>query len=451
MQVFAGLRAMLAGFCSLWQHRLPLGHISRSSGSCWPDYVRSGRPYLRCCKYPTRFVNDCYRPFCYWLVVSDHRTQLFPWAAVLDFPNMWLSMGVAVILALPGLLVYSSSVRGQQFGYAWLTVAAVILIVSCAVHMFFASLLVAVLMIADILQRVSADQRLNQPHAIPVSNSRQIVSWYLKWTRVAFVLVMSAFIMVGLQLNQGSLRLITFPPLIVSVLFTSLLILSWMRPLQKVLTPIHRFRILPEADLSFMIALPFLAIAWSVIRGQITTALLLAGILVLSRLPKWIGVVAIGVGLCLFALPTPASLHLDDFHDGQILTEVWQYRSGRPLFSSVYPLRMFEFGCAFLADMIKPLTPSWYLLSQRIAKPIGMLGTLLLMFSWPQLFPRSREPLAPSIDESSQSRGGLMKSQAPLSRSRARHSCWRVFWLVYVSAGPGATKVWHTVVAVCAA
>lgn len=71
---------------------------------------------------------------------------------------------------------------------------------------------------------------------------------------------------------------------------------------------------------------------------------------------------------------------LDWFHDGQILSAVWEYEQGAVLYEEVFPLRSFEFWAAWLVRRVFHDSLDAYLLSKMLFKFLMPAGVLLMTY-----------------------------------------------------------------------
>lgn len=124
------------------------------------------------------------------------------------------------------------------------------------------------------------------------------------------------------------------------------------------------------------------------------------------RPPLWFGSVLFGALLWLLLLPRPLrhrarmgtvltlllvlmglprifwSNFVDTFHDGQILSAVWEFEAGRQLFEEVFPLRTAEFFLAWIARKIFPPTLAGSTVFFQFAPPLCMAGAGLAAYAW---------------------------------------------------------------------
>src|SRR5262249_44792566 len=72
-----------------------------------------------------------------------------------------------------------------------------------------------------------------------------------------------------------------------------------------------------------------------------------------------------GVSLLAHLPGPPATPTLDAFHDGQILSAVWEFEQGRTLFAEVFPLRNYEFFYTWLTRRLLEPSIANYFMTQR--------------------------------------------------------------------------------------
>ena len=128
-------------------------------------------------------------------------------------------------------------------------------------------------------------------------------------------------------------------------------------------------------------AIPLVLLSW--------WAALVTGIIVFTgrfrrSSPRFVQALLAAVGL-LVAFVCRLSLqksNVDPFHDGQILSAVWEFESGRSLYSEVFPLRSFEFFVAWLGRMFLPQTFEAYRGFYDLFMFLPLAGGLLFGFVW---------------------------------------------------------------------
>ena len=107
--------------------------------------------------------------------------------------------------------------------------------------------------------------------------------------------------------------------------------------------------------------------------------------------PCWrpVGAFALAGVLMLAILPGPPDTTIDPFHHGQILESVWEFESGRPLYSEVFPLRSFEFFLTWLARRVAKPTLANFFITDHLLDSLPMAGVCLLTFAWTRSLPWS--------------------------------------------------------------
>ena len=78
----------------------------------------------------------------------------------------------------------------------------------------------------------------------------------------------------------------------------------------------------------------------------------------------------------------PPRYALDPFHDGQILSAVWEFESGRQLYSEVFPLRGYGFFLTWLSRQVAPNTMWNYLFAFEAPRFLPLAGAALATFAW---------------------------------------------------------------------
>ena len=136
-------------------------------------------------------------------------------------------------------------------------------------------------------------------------------------------------------------------------------------------------------------------------------ALSLLAILTLPFVQFWLGVMTITVAglaiagsrkrrpgflagcvvsglLFLFTLPTGKAVPslLDVLHDGSVLSAVWEFESGRELFSEVFPLRTYQFFVCWLGRDFLPHTLQAYHFSLKLMAGLPFAAVALMTFVW---------------------------------------------------------------------
>jgi hypothetical protein len=93
--------------------------------------------------------------------------------------------------------------------------------------------------------------------------------------------------------------------------------------------------------------------------------------------------VILGGALMLAALPRISWQPIPDlFHDGQVLSAVWEFESGRRLFAEVFPLRLAEFFLVWVSRMIFPKSLCGSETLLQFAWPIAAAGGCLAGYAW---------------------------------------------------------------------
>jgi len=114
------------------------------------------------------------------------------------------------------------------------------------------------------------------------------------------------------------------------------------------------------------------------------TAILALALLLARPARRWrttlAAMFAVALGFAL--LPAGVARGIDPFHDGQILSAVWEFETGRTLYAEVFPLRSFEFFVAWLfRQMLRPNVDAFFFGMGLLSfLPIG--GACLLVFAW---------------------------------------------------------------------
>ena len=86
--------------------------------------------------------------------------------------------------------------------------------------------------------------------------------------------------------------------------------------------------------------------------------------------------------LMLAFLPRRPQTTLDPFHDGQILSAVWEFESGRPLFTEVFPLRTYEFFLIWLSRRFLDPSLASFFIAKHLLDALPIAGVCLLSFAW---------------------------------------------------------------------
>ena len=102
-----------------------------------------------------------------------------------------------------------------------------------------------------------------------------------------------------------------------------------------------------------------------------------------------VGAFALAGVLMLAILPGSPTTTIDPFHHGQILEGVWEFESGRPLYSEVFPLRSAEFFLTWLARRVASPTLGNYFIANRLLDALPIAGVCLLTFAWTRSLPWS--------------------------------------------------------------
>lgn len=74
--------------------------------------------------------------------------------------------------------------------------------------------------------------------------------------------------------------------------------------------------------------------------------------------------------------------YVDRFHDGQILSAVWEVESGKTAYSDVFPLRSFQFYVCWLGQQVLPPTFEWYRAVQSLLTFVPVAAGALVGFVW---------------------------------------------------------------------
>lgn len=91
---------------------------------------------------------------------------------------------------------------------------------------------------------------------------------------------------------------------------------------------------------------------------------------------------AVSVVLLFLVLPSGVQSGLDSFHDGHILSAVWEFESGKALYSEVFPLWSFNFFVTWLSSRIFGLSVSGYFFGTSVLCFLPVVGAYLLAFAW---------------------------------------------------------------------
>ena len=86
--------------------------------------------------------------------------------------------------------------------------------------------------------------------------------------------------------------------------------------------------------------------------------------------------------LTLAFVPNPPRRTLDAFHDGQILSAVWEWSQGERLYAEVFPLRPVEFWSAVASRRLLEDSPRGYLLGQTLPAALAAPACFLLVLLW---------------------------------------------------------------------
>jgi hypothetical protein len=104
------------------------------------------------------------------------------------------------------------------------------------------------------------------------------------------------------------------------------------------------------------------------------------------RKANWWTAVALAIVMLLVFLPkftVPLNLNnLDIFHDGQILSAVWEFNTGKTLYTEVFPLRSFQFFVAWCGQWVLPATLESYHFIYQLISFIPVAGAVLVGFAW---------------------------------------------------------------------
>lgn len=131
-----------------------------------------------------------------------------------------------------------------------------------------------------------------------------------------------------------------------------------------------------------MVAISFGLLA---IYGPWTACIVLAVALSWAILPKtvaWRSSIAGIASLFLFLPELGTGRTLDAFHDGQILSAVWEFQSGRTLFDQVFPLRSFEFFLTWVVQCCFAKSPAAYLIAEPLTSLLVPAGMFANVFAW---------------------------------------------------------------------
>jgi hypothetical protein len=109
----------------------------------------------------------------------------------------------------------------------------------------------------------------------------------------------------------------------------------------------------------------------------------------LHRVWRTAAALALAVVLMLAFLPGPPNTTIDSFHDGQVLGNVWEFESGRPLYTEVFPLRSYEFFLTWLARRVAKPALANFFIANRILDSLPIAGVFLLTFAWTRSLPWS--------------------------------------------------------------
>ena len=91
----------------------------------------------------------------------------------------------------------------------------------------------------------------------------------------------------------------------------------------------------------------------------------------------------IGAALLVTFIPIVDGIRaLDPFHDGQVLSAVWEFETGRTLYSEVAILRSFEFFVALIARQLLPPTVDGFHLAFDSLGLLGAGGAAALAYAW---------------------------------------------------------------------
>lgn len=74
--------------------------------------------------------------------------------------------------------------------------------------------------------------------------------------------------------------------------------------------------------------------------------------------------------------------HVDRFHDGQILSAVWELETGKAVYSEVFPLRSFQFYVCWLGRQVLPPTFEWYRAVDSLMTYLPVAAGALMGFVW---------------------------------------------------------------------
>lgn len=72
---------------------------------------------------------------------------------------------------------------------------------------------------------------------------------------------------------------------------------------------------------------------------------------------------------------------VDSFHEGQLISGVWEFDHGRTLFDECAPLRFFDFWMAWISEHIWPKDLVSFRAVFELAEPIGPIGVFLLVLA----------------------------------------------------------------------
>lgn len=108
------------------------------------------------------------------------------------------------------------------------------------------------------------------------------------------------------------------------------------------------------------------------------------GLLIADPRRKWHGRVAAALTGVLFLTFLPGASHeiIDSFHDGSVLSGVWEFESGRALYSEVFPLRGYEFFVTWLSRLLLAPTFANYFFTSQLLVYLPVSAACLATFAW---------------------------------------------------------------------
>lgn len=104
---------------------------------------------------------------------------------------------------------------------------------------------------------------------------------------------------------------------------------------------------------------------WPISRSRTATGLILGGTLLATFIP-----------------PVVVDRSIDPHHDGMILSAIWEFETGRKLFSEVSILRCYHFFVALLSRQLLPPTVAAYHLALQLLGFLAVGGAAALAYAW---------------------------------------------------------------------